>query len=389
MCLRAGNGESVEFWNDIWLGMVPLKERFPRFFALSNNKRGKVAEFRMNSNSGRVWDIQMRRNLVDWEVEQRLQLISLLNSTTLSLLEEDCWIWLGVAPPRVEAFVWQAAHQRVAVKEELLTRGVTGIDDLLCPMCGKCEESISHLFLHCEVVWFLWSRFLRDWNVSFVVPRKMIDFLILWDDLVPRSTIWKFIPRAVLWSVWKCRNDIIFQKKKVDSTMLFFLARFKTAIWFGVRFKDVKGPFDSLVGDLKLADSNERQKKGCSPPTKWVPPPEGFLKLNVDGAMAKGWDKGGIEKIGGGPPILAELMAIKRRLTLIEEVSSSPRQRIILESDSTTALKWIKNPYLCTPLFQTLVRGVASNVEGKGIISRHILRAANWEADELAKAGIG
>ncbi|KAE8664923.1 hypothetical protein F3Y22_tig00112738pilonHSYRG01055 [Hibiscus syriacus] len=147
--------------------------------------------------------------------------------------------------------------------------------------------------------------------------------------------------------------------------MLFFLARFRTAFWFGVRFKDVKVLFDSLVGDLKLANSKGIQKKRCYPPTKWVPPPEGFLKLNVDGAMAKGWDKGGIgglirddrgmllgsfsEKIRGGPPIFAELMAIKRGLILIEE-----------------GLMWKERASF-----------------------QDILRAANREADELAKAGIG
>ncbi|KAE8725057.1 Detected protein of unknown function [Hibiscus syriacus] len=126
--------------------------------------------------------------------------------------------------------------------------------------------------------------------------------------------------------------------------------------------------------------------------------------LNIDGTKVKGWDKGGIgglirddrglklgifsEKIGGGPSILAELLAIKRGCSLIEELGSFPTQRIILESDSTTALKWIKNPDLCTPLFQSLVRGVANYVEGKGIILRHIVRAAKWEADELAKADV-
>ncbi|XP_039058384.1 uncharacterized protein LOC120201940 [Hibiscus syriacus] len=294
---------------------------------------------------------------------------------------------------------------KLHIKEELSKRGVAGIEDLLCPMCGKGEESISHLFLHCEVVWVLWSRFFRGWNVSFVVPNKVIDFLILWDELIPRSTIWKFIPRAVLWSVWKCRNEIIFQKGKVDSALLFFLARFRTVSWFEASFKDINIPFDSLVGDLKLADSIGRQNHRSVATSRWVPPPEGFIKLNVDGAMVKGWDKGGIgglirddrglklgtfsEKIGGGPPILAELLAIKRGLSLIEELRSFPTQRIILESDSTTALKWIKNPDVCIPLFQSLVRGVATYVEGKGIISRHIVRAANWEVDELAKAGIG
>ncbi|KAE8664874.1 Tudor/PWWP/MBT domain-containing protein, putative isoform 2 [Hibiscus syriacus] len=105
----------------------------------------------------------------------------------------DRHVWVGFAPPRVETFVWQVAHQRVSAKEELLKKGVIWIVDLLCPI-----------------------------------------------------------------------------------------------------YKDVKIPFDSLVGDIKLEDSIGRQKKGGLPSSRWVPPLEGFLKLNVDGAMAKGWDKGGI-----------------------------------------------------------------------------------------------
>ncbi|XP_039006643.1 uncharacterized protein LOC120134243 [Hibiscus syriacus] len=188
------------------------------------NWKGKVAEFMENSSSGCCWDIKLRRNLVNWEVEQWMQLMSLLNSTSLSSLQEDCWVWTGngegcfsakscvkcyfdwagneeddgtwdsivwtgVAPPRVETFVWQAAHQRVAVREELIKRGVTGIEDSLCPLCGKCVESVSHLFVHCEVVRGLWYKFLSSWNVSFVPPQTLLDFIIVWNDLIPKSTI--------------------------------------------------------------------------------------------------------------------------------------------------------------------------------------------------------
>ncbi|KAE8675548.1 RecQ-mediated genome instability protein 1 [Hibiscus syriacus] len=316
LCVRAGNGETVQFWHDVWLGTVPLKD-----------------------------------------------------SSSLSLVEEDCWIWLGngegyftaksfmkmyfdregndeiegnweryvwkgVAPPRVETFVWQLAHHRVAVKEELLKRGVTGVEDTLCPLCRKCNESVSHLFLHCDVVWDLWVKFLKYWNVFFVVPGKLMDFLIVWDELVLSSIIWKFIPRVVMWSVWKCRNE------------------------------DVHIPFDSLMGDLKLADLNGNLKKRSPSSSRWSPPSEGFLKVNVDGAIVKGWDKGGI----GG---------------LIRDGSGSvlgsfSEKRIILESDSTNALKWINNPDLSTTLFKSLVRDIATRVERKGIITRHISRAANW-----------
>ncbi|KAE8734648.1 hypothetical protein F3Y22_tig00000738pilonHSYRG00149 [Hibiscus syriacus] len=440
MRLKTGKGNYVQFWNDVWLGEVPLKIQFPRLYVLSSNKSGKVMEFRVNNGAGWVWDIQMRRNLADWEVEQLLQLISMLNNISISPCEEDCWIWsgngegcfsakscinifldqdgiqqkmetwerhiwAGIAPPRVETFVWQVAHQRVAVKEELLKRGVVGIDDPLCSLCGREMESVTHLFLHCEVVWGLWARLLKIWNLSFVIPKNIMDFLNLRDDLLPNSLIWKFIPRALMWSVWKCRNEVIFQKVKLDVVRLFFIVRFRIASWFVAKFKDVNIPIDSLVGDLKLADLVGRQGNGNSKPICWVPPPDGFLKLNVDGAMVKGWDKGGIgglirdskgvllqwfsERVGGGPPILAELLAIKTVLCLLEDLNFVPNRRFILESDSSNALKWIKNPGLCTPMFQVLVKEIVSLMAGKDIIIKHILRAANWEADKLAKDGIG
>ncbi|XP_038993275.1 uncharacterized protein LOC120116977 [Hibiscus syriacus] len=296
--LKAGNGHSVAFWNDVWLGEVPLKDLFPRLYALSINKMGKVVEFRANNVTGWVWDIQMRRNLVDCEIEQWLHLISMLNNISLSHEEEDCWIWfgnregcfstnyciksfldsvniegnqdfwdrniwVGIAPPRIETFLWQVVHQRVAVKEELLKRGVVGIED----------------------------------------------------------------------------------------------------------------------------------------------PLYGFLKINVDGAMVKGWTKGGIgglirdisgvlihwfsENVRGGPLILAELLAIKRGLSLLNDSSLVLNQRIILESDSSVAMKWINNLELSNPIFQSLVKEIVSLKEGKDILLRLILRAANWEADRLAKDGIG
>ncbi|KAE8663292.1 RING-H2 finger protein ATL79-like [Hibiscus syriacus] len=328
--LKASNGHSVVFWNDVWLGEVPLKDLFPRLYALSINKMGKVVEFRANNAAGWVWDIQMRRNLLDWEIEQ--------------------WnIWVGIPPPCVETFLWQVVHQRVAVKEELLKRGVVGIEDPLCLLCGSFGETISHLFLHCE-----------------------------WDDLLLNSCIWKFIPRAVLWTIWKSRNEVIFKKEKLDVVRLFFIACFRILSWFAASF-DMHIPFDSLV--------------------------DGFLKINVDGAMVKGWNKGGIgglirdssgvmihwfsEKVRGGLLILAKLLAIKRGLSMLNDSCLDLNQRIILESDSSVAVKWIKNPELSNPMFQSLVKEIVSFKEGKDILLRLILRATNWEADRLAKDGIG
>ncbi|KAE8724657.1 hypothetical protein F3Y22_tig00010050pilonHSYRG00024 [Hibiscus syriacus] len=260
----------------------------------------------------------------------------------------DNIVWTGVAPPRVETFVWQAAHQRVAT---------------------------------------------------------LLDFIIVWNDLIPKSTIWKFIPRAVLWTVWKCRNDIIFGKEKVDGPLLFFLVRFRIASWFVARFNDVQINFDSLVGDPSLADRihtkiSKKKKVIC-----WSPPPHDFFKFNVDGAVRGDGLQGGIGgvlkdsncsilasfsmAVGPGPPMLAELKAIKQGIDVFLSSEWETKGRLILESDCRKAVDWILIPISAPTFCSSLVEEIGAYVSARGFIINWIPRSCNWEADKLAKEGIG
>ena len=45
-----GNGSSIRFWRDEWIEGVVLKDAFPRIYALSIKKFGKVKEFGFRSN---------------------------------------------------------------------------------------------------------------------------------------------------------------------------------------------------------------------------------------------------------------------------------------------------------------------------------------------------
>ena len=45
-----GDGGCIRFWEDDWIGGIVLKYAFPRIFALSINKLGKVKEFGFWSN---------------------------------------------------------------------------------------------------------------------------------------------------------------------------------------------------------------------------------------------------------------------------------------------------------------------------------------------------
>ncbi|KAK8551471.1 hypothetical protein V6N12_040109 [Hibiscus sabdariffa] len=131
----------------------------------------------------------------------------------------------------------------------------------------------------------------------------------------------------------------------------------------------------------------------------------GFLKLNVDGAVSKnglGCGVGGIlrnnngecllsfsEQIGQGPPILAELQAMKIGLLIFLKSRWCYNHRLILESDSKIAVEWVLNVTLCSSLFACVVHEIADLIHMNCIVVRHIARGGNVEADTLAKRGIG
>ncbi|XP_038993537.1 uncharacterized protein LOC120117316 [Hibiscus syriacus] len=194
----------------------PLKVSFPRLFAISTNQLGKLIEFGEFSSLGWIWNIQLRRSLADWEFEQWANLMAIISNfylskeaidgliwkgngigvysanscvktCSLAQKEDYVWkkfVWKGLVPPRVEVFMWQVVLQKLPVRSELVKRGVT-------------------------VVWSLWNKFVQYWSLFVVFHTNAQKFLQAWEDLNPRSTIWKFIPAVIIWTVWKLSLQIL------------------------------------------------------------------------------------------------------------------------------------------------------------------------------------
>lgn len=49
-------------------------------------------------------------------------------------------------------FLWQAALERIAVKENLVKRGLVIENEGRCCLCGLAVESTMHLMLHCHMI---------------------------------------------------------------------------------------------------------------------------------------------------------------------------------------------------------------------------------------------
>ena len=129
----------MRFWYDLKWDSIPLNIAFPMMFALANNKDGMVKDFGSFVGSKWNWEIGLRRELFDWEIDQwNSFLLSLdcfiihediqdamtwsFNSNGLFLVksfrrwlentrggndQSVClFLWKGICPPKVEVFLW-------------------------------------------------------------------------------------------------------------------------------------------------------------------------------------------------------------------------------------------------------------------------------------------
>ncbi|KAK2654782.1 hypothetical protein Ddye_014638 [Dipteronia dyeriana] len=78
-----GNGESVNFWFDMWCDNLALKDRFPRIFALAMKKVGAINTFGGWHEDRWIWKVQLRRRVFDWEREVRSSFYSCTNNVRI------------------------------------------------------------------------------------------------------------------------------------------------------------------------------------------------------------------------------------------------------------------------------------------------------------------
>lgn len=149
--------------------------------------------------------INFRRRLFDWETELLRQLKVALNSI-IPCKGSDSIIWTGdpngrfsvkilcavveirifgelswkvpkkirtIAPPKVVLFVWQLLENRIAVKGNLIKRGVVIENGGTCDIFGFEEEVEAHLMLRCMQSWRLWCSIMAREDIYILVHSSL------------------------------------------------------------------------------------------------------------------------------------------------------------------------------------------------------------------------
>jgi hypothetical protein len=91
-----GCGHRVQLWKEICWDSVPLQATFPRIFALASNKVGVVKEFGRWDNNKWVWEVNLRRPLFDWEVNQWNSFVVALNNINVGKILKILWHGLSL-----------------------------------------------------------------------------------------------------------------------------------------------------------------------------------------------------------------------------------------------------------------------------------------------------
>ena len=115
---------------------------------------------------------------------------------------------------KVKIFLWYLRKGVILTKDNLAKRNWQGSKS--CCFCHK-DETIKHLFFDCRFAKTVWAIFHCASGLS--SPNNAFHMFGSWVQGLPNilQSIVLLGAAAICWSIWLCRNDLVFEKKNVYS----------------------------------------------------------------------------------------------------------------------------------------------------------------------------
>ncbi|XP_071680022.1 uncharacterized protein [Lolium perenne] len=138
---------------------------------------------------------------------------------------------------KVKIFMYLADIDRLSTRANLFYKHCAPSSG--CAACSLPETG-GHLFFDCPRAAAVWNR------LDVPIPDGSFS---LWDLAAPASTpldTWRFVLAAILWSIWKSRNDLVFNGVSHSTGSTLRRAGGYIAVWLWRLRPADRAPLDSL-----------------------------------------------------------------------------------------------------------------------------------------------
>ncbi|KAL9441066.1 hypothetical protein AB3S75_019689 [Citrus x aurantiifolia] len=292
-------------------------------------------------------------------------------------------IWKLTLPAKIKIFVWRAAKNLLPTTENLWKRKI--IHKAYCKRCGNRVENTLHALITCKAAKKVWqlspleSSFQEMGNADILGDLMRMQKKLSRDDMKMLMTI--------LWVIWYDRNKLVFEDLKLDPRLSMAKAE---AINEAFR----RTQFPEITSGGKL----QKLKQSV-----WTPPPQGWLKLNVDAATDSKTSRAGLGAIirdSSGKCMAAGIKAVNFNggVSIVEAEAAEwgvqiaqqmGMQSIILETDSQEAADLINNRERnLTEIGWTISEIQSLKKTFSSFETNYVPRACNISAHLLAKVAL-
>nr|GEU52874.1 RNA-directed DNA polymerase, eukaryota [Tanacetum cinerariifolium] len=130
---------------------VPLRDSFPRLFALDTDKDASVV---VKLGTGSIASSFRREDrwICDLSGDGEFKVKVVCNFLDEMFLPSISVAtrWLKCIPIKINIFAWRARRDSLLTRYDLSRRGVV-LNSVLCPICGAAMEDIQHVLFRCEL----------------------------------------------------------------------------------------------------------------------------------------------------------------------------------------------------------------------------------------------
>jgi hypothetical protein len=289
------DGSQIRFWEDSWLGNAPLREQYPALYNIVRYKSDTIMKVMATSPP----DVTFRRDLIGqrlvaWNaLLQRLANVqlspgsdefrwSLLKNGQFSVdsmynalihplvpVVNNKMIWKMKIPLKTKVFGWYLRRGVILTKDNLARRNWHG--NKSCVFCHQ-DETIKHLFFHCRFARSIWS--IIQIASTLYPPRSVANIFGNWLHGIDNRfrTLIRVGALAIIWSLWLCRNDKVFDNKISSPLQVIYRCTGTLRLWSSLQRVENRDLFMEVCARLETTAKDTFSRHGWQHNLRIEPP---------------------------------------------------------------------------------------------------------------------